>query len=94
MEGQSKGLDSFVQLSDRLGPALLIAQRPRWRCPGYSGPWPILGELVAAGDAEGVAVGLDRLIEPPPALRPAQPHAQGPIAMPRLFWVVPQYWGK
>ena len=37
-----------------------------------------LGQVVAGVDGEGLAVGLDRLAQPPQPLRPALPLAQGP----------------
>ena len=39
---------------------------------------PVLGQVVAGVDGEGLAVGLDRLVQPPLTLRTAQPLAQGP----------------
>ena len=58
------------------------------------GHGPVLGQVVAGADGEGLAVGLHRLAQPPQPLRPAQPLAQARSAMPRLFWVMAQCWGR
>ena len=42
------------------------------------GRGPVLGQVVAGEDGEGLAEGLDRLVQPPQTLRSAQPLAQGP----------------
>ena len=58
------------------------------------GHGPVLGQVVAGVDGEGLAVGLHRLAQPPQTLRTAQPLAQVRSAMPRLFWVLAHRWGR
>ena len=57
------------------------------------GRGPVLGQVVAGADGEGLAVGLHRLAQPP---RPSGPPdaRPGPSAVPRLFWVMAQSWGR
>ena len=58
------------------------------------GRGPYWGRSSRVADGEGLAVGLDRLAQPPQTLRTAQPLAQAQSAMPRLFWVVAHCWGR
>ena len=55
------------------------------------GRGPVLGQVVAGADGEGLAVSLHRLAQPPQTLRP--PNRSPRPQTPRLFWVWPS-WGR
>ena len=59
-----------------LRPALPLAQVRERVAQVVLGPGPVLGQVVAGADGEGLAVGLDRLAQPPQPLRPTLPLAQ------------------